>query len=250
MVAVIGEREPIQGQTIIKPFNSLEAVFFNQEEVKVNLLEPNDPCVTNAVWPMVEAAFARYTNDGKGNDHNGDTIRLTKDRFDILGKSKVVTAVQDRVVLGSFRIVIGNARQDIQPPIDAMILMNSHEWPNPQKNNFSEFGRFVIHPNLERKQKMLVLRDLYARAMDFTTELGSQNSVFVILADHVSQFVNNAGINVELYTDASLNWGNPEAEKIFSLYPRYWKPDSFYLNTEPPKLYRYIPEMRNLELLV
>ena len=248
MVAVIREREFEQEQTVVKPLDSLEIILFNQEKVKVKLLEPNDLSVTNVVWQMVDVAFARYTNDGRGNDNNGDEIRLTADRFDILGKSKVVAAVQDETVLGSFRIVIGNARKDIQPPIDAMILMNGYEWPDPQQNRFGEFGRFAIHPDLTREQGMLVLRHLYAKAMDFATNSGFQNNVFVILADHVFRFVNDAGIDVELYPKAGLNLGDSEAERVFNLYPRYWKPGDFYPSAQPPKLYRYIPKMRDIEL--
>lgn len=231
---------PIIGDTRVPLYEEKEGV------VRVNLLDPDDPLVVSVVWPMVEASFARYTDDGKGNDRNGDQIKLTGDKYDVSGKSKVIVASRGEKVLGSFRVVQADCRPEIQPSIDAMALMTNQDWPSVNQVSFGEFGRFTVCPELPREEQQAVLRSLYREAMKYAETQGFSQQVFVILADHVHHFVTESGIMVEAHPEAVLNEGDPQTSLVFERYPRYWQPGRYYEGTEPPKLYRYLPQMKEI----
>lgn len=228
-------------------FNPEQSLSYNPEQTQVSLLEPTNQIVREVVWPMVDHAFSRYTPDQKGNGIDGARIRLTGDEYDVSGKTKVVVAIQNGTVLGSLRIVQANSHHDIQPPIDAMLLMTGHKWPSPNQTSFGEFSRFTLHPNLHKKaEKRAVQRKLYQEAVEHAQNQGFADNVYVILGNHVLRFVHESGINTEPFPDATPNWGNPEAKKVFIQFPYYWDPGKYYKNAEPPQLHRFLPTLNQI----
>jgi hypothetical protein len=220
---------------------------FEIDQIKTDLLEPNSQEVIESVWPMVEGAFERYTADRRGNDINGERIRLTKDQYDVPEKSKVVVAYgNNNSLLGTFRIVQADSRPEIQPPIDAMRLITGHNWPEANQVSFGEFSRFAVQSHLNREEQQAVLRSLYQTAMEHARSQGFDQNVYVILGNHVRRFVNKSGIKTEIYPGTAPNYDCPEAEAVFRQWPRYWQPDRFYPTAEPPQLYRYLPEIRSI----
>lgn len=213
-----------------------EPILFNPERVNVSFLDPNDPIVKSVVWPMIDHAFRRYTADKKGNDINGDKINLTGDRYDVSGKSKVTVAIQEGTVLGSVRFVQANYQPEIQPPIDAMILMKNHPWPSTNEIFFAELGRLVIHPQLSREEQGVVVKSLHKKSMEYAQNQSPDNKVYSILAHHVFRFLQWSGIEAVPCPEATLNWDHPEAVEIFNNFPRYWQPKKFYSSSQPPKL--------------
>ena len=252
-MVVLADRESLQLASI-EDYCPDRVISFQPDRLMVLACEPTDPLVTTYVWPMVEDSFARYTQNGDGLAPDRSIARITNDQFDGRSSTRVMVALHDNVVVGSFRVVAGcDGVSQQQPAIDAMVLMQRQEgWPETAKP-FGEFGRFIVHPTLQKPASQIVLRRLFAAAMDQAGKAGFRDQVFVILAQHVLRFVASAGIDVEQYLDASLNERNAEANQAFANFPRYWRPQLFpeywVSGLEPgsPGLYRYLPNMRSVD---
>lgn len=238
----------------IEEYNPERVIRFQPDRLCVVVCEPTDLLVTGFVWPMVEDQFSRYTQNADGLAPDGSQAMISNDQFDRKPTTKVVVTLQNNIILGSFRVVAGyDGDSQQQPGIDAMVLMRRLKgWPEAAQP-FGEFGRFVVHPKLKKQDSQIVLRRLYATAMEQAESAGFRDNVFVILAQHVLRFVAGAGIDVEEYGDAILNEGNPEADQAFNTFPRYWRPQMFpeyrIADHEPesPGLYRYFPKMRPVD---
>jgi len=198
-------------------------------------------------------AYARYTADGSPK-----TIITAKEELDRTTAYYVVAQhpnlplylplthnlYPDRLrsqfqeyptIAGFFRIEHGSTSND-NHPIEAMKLIQWKGWP--QDTTIGYCSEFTPNPLLSKHARCQVLHQLFIEASHHAQNLGFANELFVILADHVLEFVHDSRIDTQPVPGSELNWENPTAREIFTTWPRYWgEPDS----DNPPKLYKFVP---------
>jgi hypothetical protein len=133
-------------------------------------------------------------------------------------------------VAGFFRIEHG-ITQNGELPIEAMLLLNYNSWPKETPIGYC--SQFSPNPLLPKPIRLHVLHQLFERASQFAHEAGFADNLYVILAQHVQEFVQQSGIGTIHQPGATLNYANETARDIFQTWHKYWGND--------PQLYKFIP---------
>lgn len=133
-------------------------------------------------------------------------------------------------IAGLFRIEYGITSHG-SLPIEAMQLLQYQNWP--QNTKIGYFSQFSPNPLLPKPMRQNVLNQLFSKASQVVHQEVFDDYAYVILADHVLKFVQDAGITAIHQPGAILDWSDTEAKNIFETFPKYWDNN--------PQLYKFIP---------
>jgi hypothetical protein len=189
------------------------------------LTAPESGLTTESVYEMLCA-------DEYGHNHRAHTLAI------------ITQPVDDAParISGCARVVISpGGVSDSVPALDAMnFVVPLSGWPHEQSGipqPAAEIGRFVIDAQFRTPEMrsndvpQQITRAIYQGALDIIRPLGI-TCLYAIMPGYASRLLLQAGIELE-ELPCRLRMDDPEACRIFNLFPFYWK-------RSEPKLYRFV----------